>query len=77
MAEDQEVQLYPDGYADPERKPLLPQSQAEIMAGRLMLSDKKLRFPKNLQECVVGPMTAGEIGWLKTPIRIRSGLWAP
>ncbi len=55
--------LFPQGYADPERQPLYPQSRAEIMAGRRPLSDTELDMPFSLNEVVVGPQTAREIGW--------------
>lgn len=56
--------LYPDGYAEPERKPLHPQDAAEIMGGRTPLSDAEAEIPASLQEVVVGPRTAREINWI-------------
>lgn len=55
---------YPDGYADPRRDPLHPQRQAEIMAGRIPLSNTESTMAKSLQSCVVGRSTAWEINWL-------------
>jgi hypothetical protein len=57
--------LYPDGYAEPERQPRLPQKKAEIMAGRTPLSPTRAEIPESLADVVVGPATAREIGWIK------------
>jgi hypothetical protein len=58
--------LYPDGYADPEARPLLPQTKAELMAGRIPLDERRWGMPSDLRDVVIGPATAREIGW---PIR--------
>jgi hypothetical protein len=55
--------LYPDGYAAPEARPLLPQTKAELMAGRIPLADTKAEMPSSLRDVVIGPATAREIGW--------------
>ncbi len=55
--------LYPQGYGDPRQQPLFPQQQAEIMAGRRMLSPNRWEQPRGLDEVVLGPATAGEIRW--------------
>lgn len=57
--------LYPDGYAEPQREPRLPQESAEIMAGRIPKSAGQADIPESLDATVIGPATAGEIGWLK------------
>ena len=57
----------PDGLANPAQSPLYPQKQAEIMAGRIAMSANHWRRPATLKSCVVGELTATEIGWLKTP----------
>jgi len=57
--------LYPDGYAEPDLDPLLPQHKAEIMAGRIPISDKQAEIPHDLSQVVIGPKTAREIGWIK------------
>lgn len=57
--------LFPLGYADPEQSPLYPQTRAEIMAGRIPLSDSRMRMPESLSTCVIGETTAREINWLK------------
>lgn len=55
--------LYPHGYAEPEREPRHPQTQAEIMAGRTPLSPTRAETPAGLHAAVVGAATAREIGW--------------
>jgi hypothetical protein len=52
---------YPDGYAEPERKPLYPQRFAEIMGGRIALSEVDAMIPKSLKYAVIGDETATEI----------------
>jgi len=56
--------IFPDGYADPERTPLHPQPGAEIMAGRIAVSDRRAEQAESLRQVVIGPLTAAEIGWL-------------
>ena len=56
--------LFPDGYAEPEKLPLHPQLKAEIMAGRVPLSENQAEMPKSVAACIVGPLTAREIRWL-------------
>ncbi len=58
---------FPEGYADPERSPLHPQEAAEIMGGRVPLSESRAEIPLSLDDAVVGPMTAREIGWGQKP----------
>jgi hypothetical protein len=55
--------LYPDGYADPDARPLLPQSKAELMAGRIPLDERRADIPRDLRDVVIGAATAREIGW--------------
>ncbi|MBU2966949.1 hypothetical protein Q4508_19745 [Amphritea sp. 2_MG-2023] len=55
--------IYPDGYADPQQKPLLPQTRAEVMSGRIKVSPSWLLMPQTLDNVIVGPKTAREIGW--------------
>ena len=55
---------FPDGFADPSAKPLLPQSKAELMAGRIPLDDRHAEIPESLRKVVIGQLTAREIGWL-------------
>ncbi len=55
--------LFPIGFADPDRKPLYPQDEAEIMAGRRAVSAQDAEMPEALNDVVVGPATATEIRW--------------
>jgi hypothetical protein len=55
--------LIPEGLADPEKVPLYPQTQSEIMARNRVLSLEKERIPESLDELRVGAFTAREIGW--------------
>lgn len=57
--------LHPIGYAEPDKKPLFPQTHAELMGGRVPLTSKRSVTPESLTEVVVGPLTAAEIGWIK------------
>lgn len=59
--------VFPAGYADPSRSPLLPQTKAEIMAVRLPLTETTSRMPESLKESAIGELTAREINWLKAP----------
>jgi hypothetical protein len=56
--------VYPEGFADPGRIPLYPQSRAELMAGRTPLSHDKAVVPRSLAHVVIGTATAYEIGWI-------------
>lgn len=60
-----DLPIYPDGYAEPDLQPLLPQNKAEIMAGRIPLSNSRAEMPDRLDDVVVGAKTAHEIGWIK------------
>ncbi len=55
--------LYPVGYAQPDSSPLYPQAFAEIMGGRIPVSEHESLAPEALDAVLVGPQTAGEIGW--------------
>jgi hypothetical protein len=57
--------LFPDGYASPDAEPRFPQRLAEIMAGRIPVSERIGKMPDDLEACIVGPTTAREIGWTK------------
>ena len=54
---------FPDGYGDPNQSPLYPQRFAELMAGRLMLTESRWQQAAGLDEALIGPATAGEIRW--------------
>lgn len=53
---------YPEGFADPNREPLFPQTRAEIMGGRIPLSTVESVYPKSLAQSMIGSKTAEEIG---------------
>lgn len=57
--------IHPDGYAKPEARPLWPQTQAEVMGGRIPLSASDAQIPANLRSVVVGNATAREIRWIR------------
>ena len=56
---------HPDGFAEPTRDPLYPQSQAELMAGRIPLKETEAHIPPSLNRVMIGPLTASEIGWTR------------
>ena len=58
--------LYPDGYAEPEKTPLYPQKSAELMGGRIPISEDKAAAPQQLGQVLIGETTAREINWLKS-----------
>jgi hypothetical protein len=58
--------LWPQGYAEPEREPRLPQRLAEIMGGRIPLTADRAEIPDSLADTVIGPETAREIGLLRS-----------
>lgn len=55
--------IYPEGYADPDKRPLFPQKQAEIMGGRIPVNAYSSVMPESLQQCRIGRLTAEEIGF--------------
>jgi hypothetical protein len=57
--------MQPDGFAEPDRAPLYPQSFAELMGGRIPVSSTESTTPESLQQVIVGAKTATEIGWKK------------
>ncbi len=62
--DEQGLPRFPEGYAAPNQSPRHPQSRCEIMAGRIAISTKKSEMATSLRSCVVGEVTAKEIGWL-------------
>ena len=56
---------YPDGYAEPDKQPLHPQTRAELMGGRIPVSNSEAVIPRSLSQAVVGAGTAEEIRWLE------------
>ncbi|MDP1766525.1 MAG: hypothetical protein Q8K83_06445 [Methylotenera sp.] len=58
--------VYPDGFAEPDRTPRYPQDFAELMGGRVPISEIQAEIPKSLKQTLIGKKTAREIGWLKS-----------
>jgi hypothetical protein len=58
--------LYPIGYAEPDGTSLYPQRYAEIMGGRIPLSESEAVMPDSLRQVRVGDSTALEIRWIDT-----------
>ena len=56
--------IFPDGYAEPEADPQLPQELAELMGGRIPVSASESRIPRSLDEVIIGSATGQEIHWL-------------
>lgn len=56
---------YPEGYAEPEREPRLPQEFAEIMGGRIAVTASAANIPHSLDQTLIGPATAREIRWIR------------
>ncbi|MFV1996562.1 MAG: hypothetical protein ACC641_01000 [Acidiferrobacterales bacterium] len=54
---------FPEGYGDPQQNPRYPQELAEIMAGRIALSENEALIPVSLDLVVIGEQTAQEINW--------------
>jgi len=52
---------YPEGFAEPERTPRFPQCYAEIMGGRIAVSESDHMVPKGLRYAVIGEQPATEI----------------
>jgi hypothetical protein len=57
--------IFPQGYAEPERQPRLPQQFAEIMGGRTPIDAQTAEMPASLAYTRIGPETAREIGLQK------------
>jgi hypothetical protein len=57
--------LNPIGYAEPTKQPLLPQTHAELMGGRIPLTSSTSEIPESLDQVVIGPLTATEIRWIE------------
>jgi hypothetical protein len=55
--------IYPHGYADPDLRPLFPQTRAEIMGGRIPITSFSSSMPDSLEQCRIGRLTAEEIGF--------------
>jgi hypothetical protein len=53
----------PDGLGDPAQRPMYPQQFGEIMAGRIATGATTAVIGESLDDMLVGPLTATEIGW--------------
>jgi hypothetical protein len=58
---------FPDGLAEPELVPALPQRFAELMAENRPIDALHEAPPSSLAELAVGPSTAKEVGWQRKP----------
>lgn len=56
---------YPEGYADPEQTPLFPQRFAELMGGRIPVTEDEADIPATLDRVLIGETTAQEIRWIE------------
>lgn len=52
---------FPEGFAEPEKRPLFPQVATEIMGGRRPINENEAEIPGTLRRVVIGPLTAAEI----------------
>ena len=57
--------IYPAGYANPQQRPLYPQYRAELMGGRIPVSESESKIPRHFNNTTIGPITAIEIRWQK------------
>ena len=57
--------LFPDGFAEPDRSPPVPQRYAELMARNRPLDAEREVPPTSLGELWVGTKTATEVGWAR------------
>jgi hypothetical protein len=57
--------LFPDGFAEPDKSPPVPQRYAELMARNRPLDAEREVPPSSLGELWVGTKTATEVGWAR------------
>ncbi len=55
--------IFPQGYAEPHKHPLLPQKITELMGGRTPVTHEHAVMPDSLEQTIIGQQTAEEIGW--------------
>ena len=55
--------IFPQGYAQPNKRPLFPQKRAEIMGVRIPINSFSSVMPESLEQCIIGRQTAEEIGF--------------
>lgn len=58
------IPIYPIGYAEPNKKPLYPQTKAEIMGGYILLNDQDFTIPDGFDEVVLSKDTAKYLKWI-------------
>jgi hypothetical protein len=63
--DDAGMPAFPDGFAEPALSPRFPQRRAEIMGGRIPTAPHDSKMVETLDLCVVGDVTAAEIGWVQ------------
>jgi hypothetical protein len=56
---------HPEGFAEPDADPVLPQRFAELMGGRTPITTHQAEIPESLAHVLIGTQTAREIGWKK------------
>ncbi len=56
---------YPYGFANPNRQPLFPQRNAEVMAGRIPTSRYSSYMAESLRSVMINDFTASEINWIE------------
>ncbi|AMO57193.1 hypothetical protein GZ77_16690 [Endozoicomonas montiporae] len=56
---------FPEGYAEPGKKPLYPQRYAEIMGGHIPIDTNNKKMPTSLRQITIGWHTAREINWVQ------------
>jgi len=56
--------LFPQGYANPEKKPLYPQENAELTGCYIPFKPFEIRRITTLDQVYLGAQTAYEIGWI-------------
>lgn len=60
--DDHGMPVHPDGFGEPDLSPRFPQNFCEIMAGQVPVDAGHFREPRGLDECLIGPRTAAEVG---------------
>jgi hypothetical protein len=55
--------LYPDGFAEPDKQPLYPQTKACVMCGNIPLSEREALTQVPYEDIILCDKTAEEFGW--------------
>ncbi len=56
--------IYPEGFAEPDKMPRFPQQKAELMGGRIPISETVSVVPRTLLNAMIGEKTAREMHWI-------------